>query len=247
MAINPFSKLTEQELELLKLCGITSADQILKSTPESILADVQLAQQYFPDKQLTLTISQLQALHQACQNYIDEITPTPRINDLDIVNVGPTTGFRFQHKTAMPTKEQKKRHQKQILHSPVRDGHYIKNALASLGVLLLIIPTVSIFVLPLMMITDNLPDISLKVLAVLLFVVPVLPYLFISRSATCPVCHVRLFTFKNYSRNRAAHYIPGLGYNVATALHIIFLARYTCPGCGTPVKLLGKKGRSRHH
>ena len=58
-------------------------------------------------------------------------------------------------------------------------------------------------------------------------------------------------SFSNFplaARNRAANYLPGLGYNVATALYIIFCLRYNCPGCGTPVKLFGKhRGRHIHH
>ncbi len=250
MEADPFSKLSEKEVEELSLCGITTAVQLAKTPPEVILQELETAEQFFPGKNFTLNKSKLQAIHEMCLPVLNNGDNDSNAH-LDIENVGPTTGFRTNRRSKtdiIQEQKLKKYHQKRVMHSPVCTNHPLLAYFASFGMLLLAIPAVSVVVLPMLMLTNNLPDVPLSLLALGLIVVPCVPYLFISRAATCPVCHMRLFTFRDYARNRAANYIPGLGYNVATALHIIFCLRYNCPGCGTPVKLLGKhKGNRVHH
>ena len=249
MVSDPFSKLTEKEIEELSLCGITTAVQLARTAPEVILQDLETAKQFFPKKSFTLNKSKIQAIHELCQPALNGSDDDSSVN-LDIENVGPTTGFRTRRRTKTDIVEEqklKKYHQKKGMHSPVCTNHPVLTYFASFGPLLLAIPAVSIVVLPMLMLTNNLPDIPLPVLAASLIAAPCIPYLLISWAASCPVCHMRLFTFRDYARNRAAHYIPGLGYNVATALHILFCLRYNCPGCGTPVKLLGKHRSHRVH
>lgn len=250
MESDPFSKLSEKEAEELSLCGITTALQLAKTPPQVILQELETAKQFFPQKTFTLNRSKLQAIHEMCLPVLNNGNNDSEAN-LDIENVGPTIGFRTKRRSKTDIiKEQKlkKYHQKKVMHSPVCTNHPVLAIFASLGTLMLAIPAVSIVVLPILMLTNNLPDFPLPLLAFGLIVLPCLPYLLISRAATCPVCHMRLFTFRDYARNRAANYIPGLGYNVATAFHILFLLRYNCPGCGTPVKLFGKhRGHHVHH
>lgn len=250
METDPFSKLTEKEIEELSLCGITTALQLAQTSPDIILQDLEKAQKFFPGKKFTLNKSKLQAIYDLCQSELKMKEGDPNVH-LDIENVGPTTGFRTNRRPKIDIVEEqrvKKYHQKKIMHSPVCTNHPVLAYFASFGTLLLAIPAVSIVVLPMLMLTNNLPDVSLPLLAFGLIVLPCVPYLLLSRATTCPVCHMRLFTFRDYARNRVANYIPGLGYNVATALHIIFCLRYNCPGCGTPVKLIGKhKGHRAHH
>ena len=133
-----------------------------------------------------------------------------------------------------------------MLHSPVRCTHRATAILAAFCTLFLLIPLGSVVVFPYLMLTDNMPDVPLWLLAVIVFVVPCLAYICIARRATCPVCHMRIFRYAHYTRNRAAHHLPLLGYNFATALHLLFFWRYNCPGCGTPIKLLGAKGHRTH-
>ena len=245
-----FSKLSEQEKNELSLCGISSPEQLARTSVEQIVADLHRAEEFFPERQFVLSRPRIQGLHDICVAEFGPSSESESSKEFSIRNVGPTTGFRYGHrKKESPKIERqiKKYHQKKILHSAVRTNHPVLAFFAAIGTLLLVIPTISIFVLPVLMATDNLPDIPLPLLAIGLIVIPCLPYLFISRAATCPVCHMRLFTFRDYARNRAANHIPGLGYNVATALHILFCLRYSCPGCGTPVKLTGKKGHRTNH
>ena len=116
-----------------------------------------------------------------------------------------------------------------------------------MSTLLLIVPAVSIVALSVMMITDSLPAISLPVLLFASIIAPSLPYLLFSRMAHCPVCFLRIFSFGSYTRNRDAHYIPGLGYNAATALSILFRFRFVCPGCGTPIRLTRGKSKEKQN
>lgn len=244
MEIDPFQKLTQQELYELTLCGISCAGQLLKTDVDTVLGDLEKAQQHFPEKQFTLNRTKLESIFILCLPLLEHQDASDESNDLQVENVGPTTGFRqsVQHKSKRQIQRIKKEHQ-QILHSPVRTAHPWTTLFAALCTLLLIIPAVSVFVLPVMMATDNLPDVPLSVLAFICIIAPTIPYLIYSRIALCPVCHIRTFTFGDYARNRSAHYIPGLGYNVATALNILFRRQYFCPGCGTPIKLTRSKTR----
>lgn len=250
MDTGTFSKLTPQELEELKLCGITSPAQLSLTTPRHILEDLEQAESFFPDKTFTLNLSKIQAIYDLYSGETNASTEETSSSSFQVKNVGPTTGFRHGIKHSQEVRIDravKKRHQKQILHSPVRSVRPVRHTLAALGILPLIIPAVSIFVLPYLMVSNNLPDVPIALLAAALIILPCLPYLLISRTDTCPVCHIRIFSFRDYSRNRAAHNIPGLGYNLSTALHIIFCRRFTCPGCGTPIKMHGAKGHHKHH
>lgn len=245
-----FDKLSAQEREELLLCGITSPKQLSKIPVDDLFNDLESAKKFFPEKEFTLNKHSLQNLYLAAlSDSQHDNLDFPHV-DLSIKNTGPTTGFRHGSRSKEDLRETnriKKSNQKKILHSEVTASHPILACFASLGTLMLIIPAISVFALPIMMVTNKLPDIPVLYLAIALIVIPTLPYLFISRAATCPVCHMRLFTFRNYARNRAAHHMPILGYNAATALHILFCLRYNCPGCGTPVKLRRKKGSRKHH
>ncbi len=243
-----FNNLTEQERYELSLCGISNAEQLYRTNVELILKDLEKARIYFPDKQFSLNKEKLETLvpsvrtAQTTQVYHEENTA-----DILVENVGPTMGFRRSQKerSRKHLQKAKKIHQ-QIQHSAVRTSHPWIALFAALSTLLLIISAISVFVLPFMMITDSLPDISLPLLAFVCIVAPAIPYLIFSRMFLCPVCHIRTFSYGSYSRNRSAHYIPGLGYNVSAALHIIFRLRYICPGCGTPIRLTRSKSRTNH-
>ena len=247
---DPFGKLTAQEQEEFSLCGISSPEQLAKTSVDAILDDLEKARSFFPDRKFVLTKARIKSIFHAYQKENKREPLDFTAVELNIQNVGPTTGLHSRSRSSKSdrdTQKIKKLHQKKVLHSQVSTNHPFLAYFAALSTLLLIVPAVSIFALPAMMVTNNLPDIPILHLAIALIVLPTLPYIFIGRAATCPVCHMRLFTFRHYARNRAANYIPLLGYNAATALHILFCLRYNCPGCGTPVKLGRRKGSRRHH
>lgn len=111
----------------------------------------------------------------------------------------------------------------------------------------LVIPSLAAMVLvPVLLLNggDTQKVITYGVLAILLGV----PHLFLSRMATCSVCHIGIFSFRNYPRNKAAHHLPLLGYTLATALHVLLFFQFRCPACGTQMKLFGRHhGKPHHH
>lgn len=246
MNSDPFSALTQAEKDELALCGITSSQQMLATAPAKIYQELCKAREYFPNKKYTLTLERLQEL---CGqgNITKQNIQTETLADITITNPRsgiPTTGLRRHARRPDPISADKKR--SVIMHSPVRCTHRFTTFMAAFFTLFLFVPIASIVVFPILLATDNMPALPLEVLATIVFVIPCLVYMFISRRATCPVCHMRIFRFSHYNRNRAAHYLPLLGYNFTTALHLLFFWRYNCPGCGTPVKLLGAKGHRTH-
>lgn len=78
----------------------------------------------------------------------------------------------------------------------------------------------------------------------LLLWLPILlaPYCLFGRYQECCVCHVQLFRFRGYHRhaNTARYFL--LGPTFSTALRIVFIRPFFCPGCGTFLKLT-----RRHH
>ena len=247
-----FDKLSAQEREELALCGINSPEQLGRCSVKQLLRDLQLASQYFPNKHITLTEARLRAILSAPPSEPQPVEPAattkPEADDeLHIVRKDPVVSYRHRDDKNEQHKEKAKSVSQAMLHSPVRSSHPFLALFASLSTLLLIIPAISIPALIFVMIMNVQTPLPLNVLAVCLLVVPCIPFVLFSRLATCPVCHMRIFSFGQYTRNRAAHYLPFFGYNIATALHTILLWRYNCPACGTPVKLIGSKGRRIHH
>lgn len=245
--MNPdaYERLTPQEREELALCGISSNDQLKKCTVQQLIRDLQQAQTFFPDKQFTLTAVRISDILAVKPEGAYTPSPTKPLGGLR--SASPTTGYKQRGRSHSATKDKKKEKKNNvIMHSPVRCSHPFIALMAAFFTLFLIVPVASIVVFPVLMATDNLPQIPLPVLAGIVFGVPCLVYVCIARRATCPVCHMRIFRFSHYNRNRAAHHLPLLGYNFTTALHLLFFWRYNCPGCGTPVKLTGTKGHRTH-
>lgn len=238
MQPNPYHTLSPAEREELALCGISSEDQLLKATATQLCRDLQQARNFFPDKTFTLTPEKIHSLFPETglpEKSADAPLPGWR-------SAAPVAEFRSRSRSSRNSETHRTNKQPFMPHSPVRCTHRATAILAAFCTLFLLIPLGSVVVFPYLMLTDNMPDVPLWLLAVIVFVVPCIVYMFIARRATCPVCHMRIFRYAHYTRNRAAHHLPLLGYNFATALHLLFFWRYNCPGCGTPIKLLGVKG-----
>ena len=69
-------------------------------------------------------------------------------------------------------------------------------------------------------------------------------YFLMNYHARCTVCHINIFSLRKYPRNKYAFRIPLLGYSISTALRIFFTLKFSCPACGTKLKL---SGRNSHH
>lgn len=234
----PYDSLNPAEREELALCGILSEEQLPKTTASQLCRDLEQARKFFPDKTFTLTPERIHAL-------FPKVEQQDETNDRQLHgwrSAEPIAEFRSRSHSSRSSASRHAHKQQFILHSPVRCTHRATAILAAFCTLFLLIPLGSVVVFPYLMLTDNMPDAPLWLLAVIVFGIPCAVYMFVARRATCPVCHMRIFRYAHYIRNRAAHHLPLLGYNFATALHLLFFWRYNCPGCGTPIKLLGAKG-----
>ena len=243
---DPFEQLPAQTREELAICGISSSEQLARCNPAKIAAELKQARDFFPDRTFVLTETELHHLAADARSFThgedsQEKLPSTRGKGL------PTTRLHTHHSSHEKETDARSMHRSDVmLHTPVRSSHPWLALLTALSTLLLLVPMISIVGLVAMIITQTLPElpISLPTLAILSIALPCVPFLFFARLTTCPVCHIRIFRFSRYSRHRGAHYLPLLGYNMATALHLLFRAFYVCPGCGTPVKLIGAK---KHH
>ena len=70
-------------------------------------------------------------------------------------------------------------------------------------------------------------------------------YLSLALPRKCSVCRAHIFSFKKYTRNKAAHRIPLFGYVFATALHVFLFRWFRCPACGSSQQL--EKTRAEQH
>lgn len=62
-------------------------------------------------------------------------------------------------------------------------------------------------------------------------------YLSLALPRKCSVCRAHIFSFKKYTRNKAAHCLPLFGYVFATALHVFLFRWFRCPACGSSQQL----------
>ncbi len=237
-----YNSLSPAERDELALCGISSEGQLGNTSAAQLSRDLEQAKAFFPDRTFTITPEKVRSL------FVSEALPekAPGIRPHGWRSAEPVTEFRRSSRSSRHSSERNPHKQQMIMHSPVLCTHRPTAILAAFCTLFLLIPLASIVVFPYLMLTNNMPDVVLWILAVIVFVVPCLVYMYVARCATCPVCHMRIFRFSHYIRNRAAHHLPLLGYNFATALHLLTFWSYNCPGCGTPIKLLGTKGHRTH-
>ena len=248
---DPFEQLSENEKEELSLCGITSFEQLMATDIPRICAELKQARQFFPARTFTLTEEKLQIFLTECASKQKAGESAARHILDDVPRKGtslPTSGLhqmRTDDDADSDEFSRMNRHQS-VLHSPVRSNHPWIAVFAALSNILLMVPALTIIALPWYLYSVEKIQMNQLELIAALVILPCVPYLIYARLATCPVCHMRIFRYHHYTRNRAAHCWPLLGYNLSTALHLIFRAFYVCPACGTPVKLLGSKGRRYH-
>lgn len=243
MEHNSYDSLTQAEREDLALCGITSEDQLAKNTATQLRRDLAQAKKFFPERSFALTDTRIKALF---PEQLSEPDSEKTQYETEGRSAESIANFKRRSQGLTAAEIKKRNKNNMIMHSPVRCTHRLTAILAAFCTLFLLIPLGSVAVFPILMLTDNMPNMPVWLLAVIVLGIPCAVYMFVAHRATCPVCHIRIFRFTHYTRNRAAHHIPFLGYNFATALHILFFWQYNCPGCGTPVKFLSSKGRRTH-
>ena len=134
---------------------------------------------------------------------------------------------------------------KSMRFSTIRCGHPITVYVGAFATILLIPAGLIVLALLWQVVTQGstLPPERLGagmgvVLLILVF------YFIMNYHARCTVCHIHIFSLRKYPRNKYAFRIPLLGYSLSTALRIFFTLKFTCPACGTKLKLAG---HNKHH
>ncbi|MDO4817569.1 MAG: hypothetical protein Q3986_03980 [Akkermansia sp.] len=136
---------------------------------------------------------------------------------------------------------------KSMRFSTIRCGHPVVVYVGAFATIMLIPAALIVLTLLWQVITrgNTLPPERLGigmvvVLAILAF------YFLMNFHARCTVCHIHIFSLRKYPRNKYAFRIPLLGYSISTALRVFFTLKFSCPACGTKLKL-GGHNKHRHH
>lgn len=262
--------LSAGEIRDLALCGITTPDQLKKVKAETLWQDLQKAQEFFPDHSLTLTPDRVARI---CGESAAEAAPVKRYQqsatwaNLDMKARGQVLAkMKYPHQveeeedngdTYTPAEHDeqvglpiKKAQHVSGLSKSFHAVHCTHSWLTYFGALatVLLIPAICCLgIVPAMLLQGIVAEPIHLVYAGAACFALMLPYIIYSRITNCSVCHMRIFSFKNYGRNRAAHHLPLLGYTIPTALHILLFFQYRCPACGTTQKLFARhRHRHRH-
>ena len=264
MAASFFSTIPQDIRHQLELCGITTDAQLAAGVASTILQDLQAVRRFFPEENLSLTEEELEKLIRKAK----EIYGTPQIKQEPLPPAKPleelveTVSF-IDEETIPSTAEQNEaeeaaeteaflgqlkttgRHKK--TRRPITCGHPFLLLFGAFATLLVPLFILSLLGLPYMLLlSDYRPLGEEEILYILVAVTLVVPDLLMVRLVRCSVCHMNIYTFRNYPFHSKAHNIPLLGVPISTALRIIFFLRYTCPACGTEQKLFGKRSHHRH-
>lgn len=249
--------LTEQERRSLSICGITQDEQLAACSPAGLAADLKLALGYFPDVYV-ISLPRLEDIHRRAAAAVRELPqPMAEPGQTDAekgvqadADLPPLQRPAADPQSAVLTEDFREA-------SPVHHTHGSHHTAASyrasgeydhairntrlftiwIGAWLTLLFPCALMGLAALLVCQfclniHLPGESLKTLMYTCLSVVGLYFIFMNLSL-CSVCHMKLFTFRHYARNRMAHRLPLLGSCLATALRIAFTMRFRCPACGT--------------
>lgn len=129
-------------------------------------------------------------------------------------------------------------------HNAVHNTHPIAIYLGAWATILLVLDVCAVIIVPTLIILGFDINVNIKTTGIAIALIGALPYFCLNSRAVCSVCRISVYSFKKYSHNRQAHWMPLLGCALPTALHVAFRFWFRCPACGTPQKLFR---RTRHH
>ncbi|MGN0835820.1 MAG: hypothetical protein ACI4OS_00100 [Akkermansia sp.] len=227
--------LPEAQRADLALCGIGSDAQLARGDARILSRDIARAREFFPELTPGLTEEQLTALIAAAQRAVNpEELPAaaslPHPKKARRPDPGMERAQRVES-SASPSARI----------SAIRFSHPVRIWFAAFSVLLLI--PAGFLALYLIAIALMTPPEEIRDLLFPLLTLPILlaPYCLFGRYQECCVCHVQMFRFRGYHRHRNTARYFLLGSTFSTALRIMFVRPFYCPGCGTYLKL------TRHH
>ncbi len=224
--------LSARQKEALLLIGISDSEQLRNIELSHLHRDLNAAFASFPSVKEALSeqeLSQLMSLDLAQPNNAEE----DRSNE--------PSPFNLKHKgKILPLPEY------DLPNLEVDDQFYILNAiskgtvLAAFTVLLAFFCTIAFFVLVYIKISAPFPPTMKDLSPAGACILGILPYFIFAFRSKCCTCGLSIFSMRSYSRSKARHHFPLLGYQIPTALHILLFRKFRCPSCGTPQRLKRK-------
>lgn len=243
----------------LKLCGITTDAQLAGGKAEVLIGELRMAAKLFPEEKITLSeetidsiIREAQKIHVIPEKVQQRETPSVVLfpakpepaNEEDDENEATEQQSleRAEFRRGL-----KKAPHRSGSRGAITSGHPFTLLTGAFAAVLVPLFMLSLIGIPYLLLVSDYRSFGDKE-AIYLFIcfALIIPHLIMVRLAHCSVCHMNIFTFRNYPHHSRAHRLPLVGVAVATALRIIFCFRYVCPACGTEQKLFGKRSRHRH-
>ncbi len=232
--------LSEKQRADLALCGISNDAQLARGDARVLHRDITRAREFFPDLSPGLTEDELTSLIAEARRatHTGEAPPaSPSAVPLPYPNMAP-------RREAEPRREQ---HRDRSTPSSmrvraIRFARPVRLWFAALSVLLLLPAGMLGLVLIATALMNPPEDISDLLIPLLSLPILCAPYCLFGRYQECCVCHVQMFRFRGYHRHRNTARYFLLGPTFSTALRMVFIRPFYCPGCGTYLKLT-----RRHH
>lgn len=256
------SSLPPNERTALATCGILNDEQLAKVNVDTLLRDLQMAKEAFPEANFNLSETKLRSL---CAQAIKATTEPKEALSPTEQGASAQESGDDTHTDPLPLPEEEppralpelalRRHQHRRnrntpvslteapgVSSSVHCSRPVTTYLAALSMLAFYIGIFSLLLLPFSVFAGYLDSVYLYP-STFVCMALLVPYMFIGLWCHCSVCKMNFFRLVPYNLNRHAHSIPFLGLTtLVTALHIIFFRWYRCPACGTAIRLF----RSRH-
>lgn len=247
--------LPPEQQKALSICGIYKAEQLTRIAVADLMKDYRQACNYFPEEMAALSERRLQSIYEdVVGTEVPEITPdvqpaTPNIDELDannkkITRQCPTLVLSSRARSRSSVRKSATANMG-ALHDKshcIRCSRPLRVYVSALFTILFYLDLVAWVVVPLLFLMGILGGVNpyhviygLTALA--------LPYFLLGSKGSCTVCNMNIFRLRKFPRNKYAHHLPLLGYNLTTALHIIFFFWFRCPSCGTPQTLLRRSSR----
>lgn len=260
---NPIlNSLSESQRKALSQCGITTDSALAQMDYDSLCADLEKVREFFPDLKTDFTEEQLRSLCKAEQKEEFWLPTDQRIrrqvtSNPDAALMGVDDNLPERQSAQVNIDVRPRRHVQtfRARRNTAKGKDYnetrfnyttspVTNVLGAIFAFVHVFACVALAAVPFLILMGYVPHSMLKPLVAAPVALMILYWFFCSKSL-CPVCRIRVFSFREYPRNKFAHKIPLVGYTLTAALSTIFRLQYRCPSCGTTIKLLGKK-KHRH-
>ncbi len=238
----------------LKLCGITTDAQLAGGKAEVLIGELRMAAKLFPEEIITLTEETINSIIREAQK-IHDIPEKEQQRETPSVDLFPANREDNEKESTEQQSLERAEFRRELKKAPhhsgsrgaITSGHPFTLLAGAFAALLVPLFILSLIGIPYLLLVSDYRSFGDKE-AIYLFIcfALIIPHLIMVRLAHCSVCHMNIFTFRNYPHHSRAHRLPLVGVAVATALRIIFCFRYVCPACGTEQKLFGKRNRRRH-